>query len=87
MNVFLNTTHRWDLIFIRTVAENAYANETETDDYMCPLLCALDPLFSLWQVSWQSLAFSELQSIFNPVAPLPDEPAIYGPELGQAGWE
>ena len=41
---------------------------------------------SLWQVSWRSLAFLELQSIFNPVAPLPDGPAIYGPE-SRAGGE
>lgn len=40
---------------------------------------------SICQVRWRSLAFLELQSIFNPVAPLPDGPAIYGPESGQAG--
>lgn len=43
-------------------------------------------LFSLWQVSQSHLAFLELQSIFNRVAPLPDGPAIYGPECGQ-GWK
>lgn len=40
---------------------------------------------SLWQVSWRRLVFLEPQSIFNRVAPLPDGPAIYGPERGQAG--
>lgn len=40
---------------------------------------------SLWQVSWRCLAFLEPQSIFNRVAPLPDGPAIYGLERGQAG--
>lgn len=41
---------------------------------------------SLWQVCLSRLAFLELQSIFNCVAPRPDGPAIYGPERGQ-GWK
>lgn len=60
-------------------AENAYANGTHMPIVVSPWC------ISLWQVSWRRLAFSELQSIFNRVAPLPDGPAIYGPERGQAG--
>lgn len=40
---------------------------------------------ALWpsgRLAWRRLAFLELGSIFNRVAPLPDGPAIYGPERG-----
>lgn len=40
---------------------------------------------SIRQVSWRRLIFLEPRSIFNRVAPLPDGPAIYGPERGQPG--
>lgn len=44
---------------------------------------------SHWQVSWRSLAPAQLRSIFNQVSPLPDGPAIYGPERRRPGsvWQ
>lgn len=72
------------LIFIQ--AENAYANGTHTSFVVSPWCVPVSLPLSLWQVSQSRLAFLELQSIFNRVAPLPDGPAIYGPERGQ-GWK
>lgn len=72
------------LIFIQ--AENAYANATHTSIVVSPWCVPVSLPLSLWQVCHSRLAFLELQSIFNCVAPLPDGPAIYGPERGQ-GWK
>lgn len=72
------------LIFIQ--AENAYANGTHTSIVVSPWCVPVSLPLSLWQVSQSRLAFLELRSIFNRVAPLPDGPAIYGPERGQ-GWK
>lgn len=67
-------------------AENAYANATHTSIVVSPWCVPVSLPLSLWQVRQSRLAFLELQSIFNCVAPLPDGPAIYGPERGQ-GWK
>lgn len=55
---------------------------------MCPSCVCVCVLTNLWQVCRRRLAFSALQSIFNPVAPLPDGPAIYGNDwvhMGRGG--
>lgn len=61
----------------------------------CSFLCVLRAIrmfnmLHVWYYAslfWGQLEASGiLQSIFNPVGPLPDGPAMYGPELGVWGW-
>lgn len=68
------------LLFIQ--AENAYANATHTSIVVSPWCVPVSLPLSLRQVCQSRLAFLELQSIFNRVAPRPDGPAMYGPERG-----
>lgn len=83
---FPNVTSLTDCLILFIQAENAYAGRhmaIVVSPWCIPLSLSLS--LALWpsgRLAWRRLAFLELGSIFNRVAPLPDGPAIYGPERG-----